>query len=158
MSFRGDKPLVLRGEWHGHPRGPQPLPVDGAALKAQRAKRSGERSERLWTHGDDRKPVVTSPSVVHIPYSSGSRWRVRKTLQINHIPAAPSLGNPDIAVYPSLWPWKTLVEDFDRRRALRAFEAATIAAVRRGLLAVQSHHHPIFLAWGIFALPPTCST
>jgi TnpA family transposase len=29
--------------------------------------------------------------------------------------------------------WKTLVEDFDSRRALRAFEAATIAAIRQGL-------------------------
>ena len=60
MTFRGDKPLVLQGEWHGHPRSPQPLPADGAALKAQRAKRTGERSERLWTHGDDRKPALTS--------------------------------------------------------------------------------------------------
>jgi hypothetical protein len=29
--------------------------------------------------------------------------------------------------------WKTLVEDFDGRRALRAYEAATISAVRQGL-------------------------
>jgi len=29
--------------------------------------------------------------------------------------------------------WKTMVEDFDARRALRAFEAATISAVRQGL-------------------------
>jgi len=63
MTFREDKPLVLQGEWHGHPRSPQPMPADGAALKAQRAKRPGERSERQWTHGDDTKPVVTSPSL-----------------------------------------------------------------------------------------------
>ncbi len=63
MVFRGVKPLVLRGYWHGHPRSPPPLPADGAALNAPRAKRPHERSERLWIHWDERKPVATSTSL-----------------------------------------------------------------------------------------------
>ena len=41
----------------GYPRRPQPRqPADGArGLHAMGAKRPGERSERLWTHGDNRR-------------------------------------------------------------------------------------------------------
>ena len=67
MVFGGDKSLLLQRDWHGHPCSPEPLPADGAALIAQRAKRPGERSERLWTHGDDSKPVVTLPSLCIFP-------------------------------------------------------------------------------------------
>ena len=73
MTFRADKPLVLKGEWGGHPRSPQPLPADGAALEAQRAERPGERSDRLWTDGDDGKHMMTFPITVHISYSFCSR-------------------------------------------------------------------------------------
>jgi hypothetical protein len=73
ITFRAESRWFSNGEWGGHPRSPQPVPADGAALKAQRAKRPGERGDRLWTRGDDGKHMVTSPITVHIPYSSCSR-------------------------------------------------------------------------------------